>query len=82
MNILRFLEEDRGVVSSFTMMFIPKEKRWSALNRTERLSADFVTEKKCQEEATTGIAILARKLNTQLSLTHNWLTRYLTQLPV
>jgi hypothetical protein len=53
--ILRFLEEDRGFVAWATMLFIPKEKRWSALNQVEPLSKDFVTEEQCKKEAVTGI---------------------------
>lgn len=55
MAILKFIEEDRGFVSWVTMCFIPKDKRWSSFNKVEHLSTDFVTEKQCQQEASTGI---------------------------
>jgi len=55
MEALKFIEQDRGVVSWLTMPCIPKEKRWSSLHKTQYLSKDFVGEEQCRIEATTGI---------------------------
>lgn len=59
MPMLKFIEKDDGVVHMLTMPFIPKEKRWSALQRQVNLPKDFVTEQDWQREATTGISICA-----------------------
>jgi hypothetical protein len=64
MVILKFIEQDKGFVPWVTMLFIPKEKRWSSLNKVERLSSDFVTEEQCQKEAGTGIYMVFRRANS------------------
>jgi hypothetical protein len=54
MNALKFIEQDRGLVSWVTMIFIPKEKRWSSLQKAQYLSKDFIPEEQCQKDANTG----------------------------
>jgi hypothetical protein len=55
MEILKFIEQDRGIVPWLTMPFIPKDKRWSSLRKVQYLSSDFVPEEQCRKEASTGI---------------------------
>jgi hypothetical protein len=56
--VLKFIEEDNGLVSWLTMPFIPMEKRWS-FGRSARqqvpLSKEFITEEQCQYEAKKGM---------------------------
>lgn len=54
MEILKFIEQDRGIVSWLTMPFIPENKRWSSLRKERYLSKDFLPEEQCRKEATTG----------------------------
>ena len=60
MEILKFIEQDRGIVSWLTMPFIPKDKRWSSLQKERYLSKDFVPEEQCQKEASKGISLPAK----------------------
>ena len=57
MEILKFIEQDRGIVSWLTMPFIPKDKRWSSLRKERYLAKDFVPEEQCRKEASTGIFV-------------------------
>jgi len=54
-QILKFLEQDRGLVNWVTMPLIPVEIRWSYTHRHEMLSPDFIADEQCQKEASTAI---------------------------
>ena len=56
MEILKFIEQDQGIVSWLTIPFIPKDKRWSSLRKEQYLSKDFLPEEQCRKEAITGIS--------------------------
>jgi hypothetical protein len=55
MGILKFIEENGGLVSWVTIPFIPKDKQWSSLEKGQYLPKDFIPEAQCRREATTGI---------------------------
>ena len=57
-QVLKFIEQDRGLVHLVSMPFIPKEKRWSSLYKVEFLPKDFVPEDQCQRESSTGLSRL------------------------
>lgn len=58
METLKFIEQDRGLVSWLTMPFIPNEKRWSSLHKVEYLSKDFVPEEQCRKDSIIGVPSL------------------------
>ena len=53
-NILKFIEQDRGLVNWLTMPFIPKERRWSSVTKVQCVPKDFISEEKCQYDANKG----------------------------
>ena len=54
-EVLKFIEQDRGLVPMMSMPFIPKEKRWSTMYKEEWVPKDFVPESQCRRESTTGM---------------------------
>jgi hypothetical protein len=53
-QILKFIEQDKGLVNWFTLPLIPVEARWSYTHKHEILSRDFIADEQCQKEASTG----------------------------
>lgn len=58
MQVLKFIEQDRGFVHFISMPFIPREKRWSELYKVEHVPKDFVAEEQCQRDSKTGMSRL------------------------
>jgi len=54
-EVLKYIEQDRGLVHLLSMPFIPREKRWSSMYKVEWVPKDFVPEAQCQKESSTGI---------------------------
>lgn len=52
---IRFIEQDRGLVHALSMPFIPKERRWSSVNKEEWAHKDFVTESQAKRDSGAGM---------------------------
>jgi len=54
-EVLKFVEQDKGLVKWATLPLIPMEKRWSYTHRLKNLGPEFVAEEQCRKEASKGI---------------------------
>ena len=56
-EVLKFIEQDKGLVKWVTLPLIPMEKRWSYTHKLENPGNEFVAEEQCQKEASKGRSI-------------------------